>query len=194
MTVHPVAHQLIAIAAAALLTTQVSANGIPTSGADFDAATGYRIARYRAPLPEWAPGSTRIFAADVPSLVTSKGAVLIDVMAAEGGGYDPTTGAWRLTKIHDTIPGSIWLPDVGRGRIDSRIERYFATNLMQVTGGDKSRAIIIFCQSDCWMSWNAVRRAARLGYWHIYWLPEGIDGWRDWDQPAVKAVPRPIDP
>ncbi len=128
------------------------------------------MARYRAPLPEWAPGSTRIFAADLAALVKAKQAVLVDVMAAEGGGYDPATGEWRLTKIHDTIPGSIWLPDVGRGRIDTRIESYFTSNLNRLTEGDKARAIVIFCQSDCWMSWNAVRRAALLGYQHIYWL------------------------
>jgi PQQ-dependent catabolism-associated CXXCW motif protein len=168
------------------------ANGIPTTGADFDAATGYRIARYRAPLPEWAPGSTRIFAADLPALIKTKNAILLDVMAAEGGGYDPATGEWRLTKIHDTIPESIWLPDVGRGRIDPRIARYFSDTLARLTAGDKSRAIVIFCQSDCWMSWNAVRRATLLGYQHIYWFPEGIDGWRDWDGPTVRAVPLPV--
>ncbi len=175
-----------------LLTAAAHANSVATTGPEFDAATGYRVARYRAPLPEWAPGSTRIFAADLAALVKAKQAVLVDVMAAEGGGYDPATGEWRLTKIHDTIPGSIWLPDVGRGRIDTRIESYFTSNLNRLTEGDKSRAIVIFCRSDCWMSWNAVRRAALLGYQHIYWLPEGIDGWRDWDGETIKARPHPV--
>jgi PQQ-dependent catabolism-associated CXXCW motif protein len=183
---------LIACAVAALVAATAHANGIPTTGAEFDASTGYRTSRYRAPLPEWAPGSTRIFAADLPALIEKKNAILLDVMAAEGGGYDPATGAWRLTKIHDTIPGSIWLPDVGRGRIDPRIERYFSDTLARLTNGGTSRAIVIFCQSDCWMSWNAVRRAALLGYQHIYWFPEGIDGWRDWDGPAIPAVPLPV--
>jgi len=171
------------------LSAHAGASGVPTTGADFDASTGYRIARYRAPLPDWAPGSARIFAADLPALIERKNAILLDVMAAEGGGYDPATGQWRLTKFHDTIPGAIWLPDSGRGRIDPRVERGFRSTLSSLTGGDTSRAIVIFCQSDCWMSWNAVRRAAMWGYQNLYWFPEGIDGWRDWDGPTTPAVP-----
>ncbi|MBA4131977.1 MAG: hypothetical protein C0519_11190 [Hyphomicrobium sp.] len=186
------ATNLVALAAAALVAATAYATEIPTTGTEFDTSTGYRTSRYRAPLPEWAPGSTRIFAADLPALINDQKAILLDVMAAEGGGYDPATGEWRLTKVHDTIPGAIWLPEVGRGRIDPRIERYFRDTLARLTAGDKSRAIIIFCQSDCWMSWNAVRRAALLGYQHIYWLPEGIDGWRDWDGPTIRADPQPV--
>lgn len=186
------ATNLVALAAAALVAATAYATEIPTTGTEFDTSTGYRTSRYRAPLPEWAPGSTRIFAADLPALINDQKAILLDVMAAEGGGYDPATGEWRLTKVHDTIPGAIWLPEVGRGRIDPRIERYFRDTLARLTAGDKSRAIVIFCQSDCWMSWNAVRRAALLGYQHIYWLPEGIDGWRDWDGPTIRADPQPV--
>lgn len=186
------ATNLVALAAAALVAATAYATAIPTTGAEFDTSTGYRTSRYRAPLPEWAPGSTRIFAADLPALINDQKAILLDVMAAEGGGYDPATGEWRLTKVHDTIPGAIWLPEVGRGRIDPRIERYFRDTLARLTAGNKSRAIVIFCQSDCWMSWNAVRRAALLGYQHIYWLPEGIDGWRDWDGPTIRANPQPV--
>ncbi|MDX2308298.1 MAG: rhodanese-like domain-containing protein [Hyphomicrobium sp.] len=164
------------------------------AGPEFDPASGYRIARYRAPLPETVPGATRIFAADVPALVKDKRARLIDVMAAEGAGYDAKTGRWRLAKTHDHIPGSIWLPDVGKGVVDARLDAYFQLSLEQATDGDKTRSLIIYCQSDCWMSWNAVKRAASYGYTSIYWLPEGIDGWRDWDWPLVPANPEPVPP
>ncbi len=150
------------------------------------------MSRYRAPVPQTVEGATRIFAADVAELVRSERAVLIDVMAAEGAGPDAASGAWQLTKEHKTIPGAVWLPDVGRGRLDDDLERYFRTNLETLTHGDKARAIVIFCQADCWMSWNAVKRAASWGYTKLYWLSEGVDGWSDWDGELVKADPVPL--
>lgn len=155
--------------------------------ADFDATTGYRIARYRSPVPADVPGGTRIGVDDIDRLV-KEGAILLDVMPSDGAGLIAETGAWA-TKRHDNIPGSTWLPDVGRGTIDARLQYYLATNLERLTGGDKSRAIIVYCQSDCWMGWNAVQRIARLGYTTLYWYPDGIDGWRDWDRPFVSAQP-----
>lgn len=179
---------------AIVLTATASTGATPVTGEHFDSVTGFRISSYRAPLPQEAPGATRIFAADLPALLAEKRAVLIDVMAAEGGGIDGETGQWRLIKTHDHIPGSTWLPDVGRGHIDARLESYFQSNLARLTDGDKARAIVIYCQSDCWMSWNAVRRAAAYGYSQIYWLPEGVDGWIDWDGPVTPAVPVPVRP
>jgi PQQ-dependent catabolism-associated CXXCW motif protein len=161
---------------------------------EFDAATGYRISRYRAPTPDKIDGATRIFAADVDALVKDKNAVLIDVMPSDGAGLDAKTGQWRMLKPRNDIPGSTWLPDVGRGAIDSTLERYFKDNLTKLTGGDSARALIFYCQSDCWMSWNAIRRARSYGYSALYWFPDGTDGWRDWDGKTVVAVPVPAAP
>ncbi|MEL7048868.1 MAG: rhodanese-like domain-containing protein, partial [Pseudomonadota bacterium] len=99
------------------------------------------------------------------------------------------TGKWRLSKIHDNIEGSTWLPEVGRGRISDQLANYFKTNLGRLTDGDLDRPMIIYCQSDCWMAWNAVQRAAGYGYTKLYWYPDGIDGWRDYDRPLVRAKP-----
>ena len=66
------------------------------------------------------------------------------------------------------------------------------THLERLTSGDRARAIIIYCQADCWMSWNAVRRAAAYGYSAIYWLAEGTDGWRDWDGAFEDSTPVPL--
>lgn len=161
----------------------------PGDEANFDPQTGYRIAHYRAPVPPSVPGGTRISAADVDALRRDQNAALIDVMASYGAGPDPQTGAWRLSKPRTNIPGSIWLPDVGKGKIEPTLEAYFRQNLQLVTGGDKRRAVIIYCQADCWMSWNAVRRAAGYGYSNLYWLSEGTDGWSDWDGTLVPATP-----
>ena len=158
----------------------------------FDPETGYRIARYRTPTPDSVPGGTRIDIEELDRLLSQKQAVLIDVMAAEGAGPDPATGKWRLSKPHENIPGSVWLPDVGKGRLEKEIDSYFQNNLSRLTAGDKSHAIIFYCLADCWMSWNAVQRAASYGYTQIYWYPEGNDGWRDWDRELVLAKPVPV--
>jgi PQQ-dependent catabolism-associated CXXCW motif protein len=158
----------------------------------FDPTSGYRIAHYRSPVPETVDGGTRIFAADVEQLIAQKHAVLIDAMPSEGGRADAETGEWHMLVPHSNIPGSTWLPDVGKGDITPMFEAYFKDNLERLTAGDKSRAIIFYCVSDCWMSWNATKRAASLGYSSLYWFPEGTDGWRDWGGTLTIAKPVPL--
>ena len=160
----------------------------------FDAETGYRISRYRAPTPETAPGATTITVDEVKGIIRRERAVLIDAMPGEGAGADPKTGEWRLVKTRAHIPGSVWLPDVGRGRLTPAMESYFKANLDRLTGGDRARALIIYCVADCWMGWNAAKRAASYGYTHIYWFPDGTDGWRDWAGDLVPATPVPLPP
>lgn len=157
----------------------------------FDQATGYRIERYRAPVNAEAPGVKRVDIAGVETLI-AKGVVLLDVMASDGAGLDGTTGVWRMAKPRDHIPGSVWLPDVGKGRLEAHLDAYFKSNLKRLTGGDKERAVLIYCQADCWMGWNAAKRAASYGYSSIFWYPDGIDGWREWNQSVAPAVPVPV--
>ena len=120
------------------------------------------------------------------------GVILVDVLPSDGAGLDSATGQWHMAKAHENIPGSTWLPDVGKGRIEPLIESYFKTNLARLTGGDTARALLIYCQSDCWMGWNAVKRASSYGYTKIFWYADGIDGWRDWDRPFQIAQPVPV--
>lgn len=160
--------------------------------ATFDPVTGFRIAHYRAPVPPTVPGGTRIDLDKTDELLKS-GAVLIDVMPSEGAGPDPKTGAWRLSHQHATIPGATWLPDVGRGTITPQMDAYLLDNLTRLTAGDKAKPLILFCQADCWMAWNAVQRVAKLGYTQIYWFAEGTDGWVEWgDRHLTPIDPEPV--
>jgi PQQ-dependent catabolism-associated CXXCW motif protein len=159
---------------------------------DFDLATGFRISRYRAPVPEFVPGGTRVTAADIAELTRDKAAVLIDVMPADGAGADPVTGEWHLTTPRQDISGSIWLPDVGKGALSPAMDSYFRRNLTELTASNLAHAVIVYCQADCWMSWNAVKRASAYGYTSLYWFAEGSDGWRDWDGTFVEAKPVPL--
>ncbi len=186
-------HRLFAIAVSSLVV--FTGGGVTSSFAgdpDFDAATGYRIARYRAALPDTVPGGKRLYTEGVEKLFKEGKVAFVDVMPSTGASFNPQTGAWRLRKSRKNIPGSTWLPDVGRGTLSATLLRYFDENLARISNGDKSRALLFYCQSDCWMAWNAVKRAAELGYSQLYWYPEGTDGWTDWDNPIEPATPVPV--
>lgn len=178
---------LLGIASATLLNPAdaISADDL------FDPDTGYRIARYRSPTPADVPGGKAIDIDQYDELVKT-GAVSIDVMIAEGAGPDPDTGSWRLSKERRSIPGSVWLANVGLGKLSPQIETYFSSSLEKLTGGNKAHPIIMFCLADCWMSWNAVQRAAALGYQNVYWFSDGTDGWRDWDRALAVITPEPV--
>lgn len=156
-----------------------------------DPATGYRISHYQAVVPDTVAGGTRVDTREAEEIFKNRAAAFIDVSPSVGASFDPDTGAWRLTSKHRHIPGSIWLPDVGRGVPGPTLERYFSENLDKITGADKSGAILIYCKADCWMGWNAVKRAASYGYTNILWYPDGIEGWTDWDNPTTAAEPVP---
>lgn len=156
----------------------------------FDPQTGYRIAEYRAPVPPSAPGARTVTLTDLAALQAA-GAVLIDVYPLKT--FDISTdGRFIAPPPHDTIPGAVWLPIVGPGRIDARAQAYLETALDHLTAGDRARAIIVFCRTDCWMSWNASQRIAQLGYAHVHWYPEGTDGWLGSGRALARVTPHPL--
>lgn len=166
------------------------AAGVAVASPDIDGRTGYRVQNYRSPVTLPVEGGTRIALSEFDRL-SKEGAALIDVMPQRGG-YEPETGAWRLVDRRETIPGAVWLPEVGRGTLDPRLVPYFAGALDRLARGDKGHPIVFFCMADCWMSWNAVKRAAALGYARVYWFADGTDGWRDADRAFVPADPPPV--
>jgi PQQ-dependent catabolism-associated CXXCW motif protein len=185
-------HALIVLIVLALPVSVAAAASAGQEEPTFDPVTGYRMAHYRAAVPETVPGGTRVDLDKVDALIKN-GAVLLDVMPSEGAGPDPKTGQWRLSRAHQSIPGATWLPDVGRGKITPAFDAYLKTNIGTLSKGDKTKSIIVFCQSDCWMAWNAVQRLAALGYSALYWFPEGTDGWVEWgDRKLVPIDPVPL--
>lgn len=180
--------------AAAFLTALGHAPAHAAGDSAFDPQTGYRIAHYRAAVPATVPGGTRVDLDTVDRLIKD-GIQLLDVMASTGAGLNAETGQWQLANPHRSIPGAVWLPDVGRGQLKPIIQSYLESNLTRLSGGDREKPILVFCQSDCWMGWNAVQRIAKLGYKRIYWYPEGTDGWMEWGDRTLAVVePVPVSP
>ena len=149
---------------------------------------GYRMDRYRAPTPAIVPGAERVGTEEVVRLARA-GTLLLDVLPSPPRPAGLPEGTQWAPKPHLSIPGAHWLPNVGYGTLSPEQENYFRSNLERLTGGDRSRPLVIFCQPDCWMSWNAAKRAAEWGYRAVKWFPEGTGGWTEAGHSLVEVKP-----
>ena len=70
-------------------------------------------------------------------------------------------------------------------------ENYFRLGLEPVTQSDGAKLLVFYCLRDCWMLWNAAKRALALGYKNVAWYPDGTDGWEAAELPLQEAKPEP---
>ena len=139
---------------------------------------GYRLDGYRAPVPATLAGATVLTTEAARALWEDGDAIFIDVLPSPPRPADLPAGTIWQPPSRDTIPGASWLPNVGFGEIAPDTDRYFRDNLHRLAGGDTARPVVFFCLSDCWMSWNASRRAiTEYGFANVLWYPHGTDGW-----------------
>lgn len=173
---------LVALLAGALMPAVAQAPAEPRD---------YRLDAYRAPVPATLAGATVIDTARAYELWRTKSAAFIDALpqAPRPEGL-PKDAVWRDQPRFD-IPGSLWLPDTGYGALSDAMQDYFVRGLAQASGGDKSRALVFYCLENCWMSWNAAKRALTLGYTNVLWYPQGTDGWAAAKHPLQQATPAP---
>lgn len=149
----------------------------------------YRMDGYRAPVPATLNGARVVDTTEAEKLWRGKAAVFIDVMPRPPKPANLPTGTIWRDKPRSGIPGSIWLPNVGYGEINAETEAYFRAGIESRIGPDKSRPILFYCMTDCWMSWNAARRAVSWGYTSVLWYPPGSDGWEEAGLPLVEEEP-----
>ncbi|BBE70503.1 rhodanese-like domain-containing protein [Oharaeibacter diazotrophicus] len=178
-----------ALIAAAVVTA--GADGV-RAAADVPQPDGFRAEPYRAPVPDGLDGARVLDTPAVAALWKAGGAVFVDVLPKPPRPKLPPGTVFRLPPRED-IPGSVWLPDVGYAELSADMARYFTDNLAAATKGDHARTLVFYCLADCWMSWNAAKRALSLGYTDVVWYPEGTDGWGFEGLPveAREPVPRP---
>lgn len=152
---------------------------------------GYRTDDYRTPVPKTLTGA-RVKGADEAEVLLKEGkAVFIDVFPrAPKPPNLPAGTVWR-DPTHMTIEGAHWLPNVGYGVLSADFEVYFNSRLATLTGGDKAKPVVFFCLKNCWMSWNAGKRALSWGYTNVIWFSEGTDAWQEAGFDLVKAAPVP---
>ena len=147
----------------------------------------FRMSEYRAAVPQTLTGATVIDATEAEQLWRDGTAVFIDVLPRpERPAELPPDTYWRAPE-RLAIPGSTWLPNTGYGALAPDVQAYFAAGLEAV--GEETTPVIFYCQRDCWMSWNAAKRAIELGLEHVHWFPSGTDGWTERNLPL-----EPMDP
>jgi len=168
-----------------LLTTPAIAAGIPQPD-------GYRLSDYRSPTPDGIAGGETVDTPAVQTLLSQGRVIPIFVQRLE---RSTLPGApWLQSKPYRQIPGSVWLPNVGMGAPDDATLAWFESQLERLTAGDRTRDLLFYCLSDCWLSWNAAKRAVLLGYARVHWYPTGIDGWMEAGLPTEEAHPLPPPP
>jgi PQQ-dependent catabolism-associated CXXCW motif protein len=163
---------------------------LPASGnATVPEPSGYRMEEYRAPVPETLRGAHVVTTREAADLWRQKGAIFFDVMPhAPKPAKLPAGTIWR-EKIRKNIPGSTWLPNVGYGALSKTDADYFQAGIDAKTGGDMARKILFYCMTDCWMSWNAAKRALERGHTSVFWYPHGADGWEAEGLPLAEDQP-----
>jgi PQQ-dependent catabolism-associated CXXCW motif protein len=152
---------------------------------------GYRTDDYRAPVPTTLAGARVLSIAEAEAIWRAKAGVFIDVLPRAPKPKNlPAGTVWR-DKPRFNIPGSIWLPDTGYGTLAAATEDYLRRGLARASGGDNNALLVIYCLTDCWMSWNAAKRALSFGYHNVAWYPEGTDGWGHARLPLAESQPEP---
>jgi len=152
---------------------------------------GYRTEDYRAPVPDTLAGARVISTSEAAEIWRKKSGIFIDVLPRPPRPANlPPGTVWR-DKPRFNIPGTIWLPDTGYGQLAEATENYLRQGLTRASGGDRAALIVIYCQADCWMSWNAAKRTLSYGYSNVAWYPDGTDGWQQANLPVTESQPEP---
>jgi PQQ-dependent catabolism-associated CXXCW motif protein len=149
--------------------------------------SGYRMEDFRSPVPATLRGARVITEDEAADIWNKNGAMFIDVypQAPKPPGL-PAGTFWR-EPVHRSIEGAKWLPNVGYGGLSASMDEYFRTRLEQLSKGKREAPLVFFCLKDCWMSWNAAKRALEYGYTSVIWFRDGTDGWQDLGYPLAEV-------
>lgn len=148
---------------------------------------------YRGPTPACVPNAATLDVAGLQVLQQWEKPVLIDVWAILLRKEAGFPSEWLPNEEHTSLPGAVWLPNVGYGKLEPDIETYLQRQLQRLTGGDKSKPLVFFCVADCWMSWNTAQRTREYGYTNVYWYKDGADGWAEAGLPLHQVDPLPLE-
>lgn len=154
-----------------------------------DEPEGYRQSDYDAPVPDTVSGGLRIEDEAAFALWRTGMVAFIDVMPTlkRPKGL-PEDAIWK-GRSRNSVPGAIWLPDAGFGTLDAKAEDQFRAGLEAATQGNPDAPVVFLCRADCWMSWNASKRAIAWGYTRVFWYAFGSTGWEFQNYPVERLKP-----
>jgi PQQ-dependent catabolism-associated CXXCW motif protein len=176
---------LVQLAGLALNASAVGAEDPPAE------PPSYRMDDYRSPVPLTLRGSKVLSGDEAADLWNANGATFIDVYPQAPKPANLPAGTFWRDPVHRSIEGAHWLPNVGYGALSAKVADYFRTRLDRLTGGNRDAPIVIFCLKDCWMSWNAAKRALELGYRNVMWFRDGTDAWQELGYPLIDVAKVP---
>ncbi len=178
------AGMVFALATALWLAPPAAAAGVPEPD-------GYRMEEYRAPVPDTLAGATVLDTAAAEALWKSDAAIFVDAMPRPVKPANLPAGTVWHDKPRTSIAGSHWLINTGYGQPPPEVQTYFEGRLAALTKDDKAKTLVFFCEPECWMSWNAAKRALALGYTDVRWYPGGATEWAAAGLPTAPASPVP---
>ncbi len=148
---------------------------------------------FRSPVPMTLKGAKVLTGDEAADLWNANGAraIFIDVYPQAPKPKNLPAGTYWRDPSHRTMEGAHWLPNVGYGALPDSIEAYFRAGLERLTKGDREAPIVFFCLRDCWMSWNAAKRAVAAGYTNVMWFRDGTDAWQELGYPLVDVAREP---
>jgi PQQ-dependent catabolism-associated CXXCW motif protein len=153
--------------------------------------SSYRMENFRTPVPATLRGA-RVLADDEAADIWNKsGAVFIDVYPQAPKPPNLPAGTFWREPSHRSIEGAQWLPNVGYGALSATMDEHFRSRLERLSTGKRDAPLIFFCLKDCWMSWNAAKRAIEYGYTNVMWFRDGTDGWQELGYPLVEVKQLP---
>ncbi len=152
---------------------------------------GFRMDNYNAPVPATLAGAQVVGAKELSAAMTS-GAIVIDVLPAPHRPATlPADRPWMPPPRMD-VPGSLWWPEAGRGAISPALDAWFRERLKAATGGNFGKTVAFYCKANCWMSWNAAKRAIGYGYKEVLWFPGGAEAWAAAGFALHAGTPEPV--
>lgn len=152
---------------------------------------GYRMENFRSGVPATLRGARVLTGDEAADLWNTNGAVFVDVYPQAPKPPNLPAGTFWRDPIHRSIEGAHWLPNVGYGALSEEMDAYFRTRLEAVAKGRRDAPLVFFCLRDCWMSWNAAKRALELGYTSVMWFRDGTDAWQELGYPLVEVKKTP---
>lgn len=165
-----------------------SASGPPAPAPE---PAGYRMEDFRAPVPATLKGARVLTTDEVADIWNKNGAVFIDVYPQAPKPPNLPAGTFWRDPVHRSVEGAHWLPNVGYGGLSQEMETHFRGALELLSAGRRDAPLVFFCLKDCWMSWNAAKRALEYGYTNVMWFRDGTDGWQELGYPLAEVKKQP---